>query len=65
MGSFLLFISGFVAGVLVGFPFAPTFKTTREENLGLAGSDRMLRLGGGVLYSGLLVLFFLLAFLKS
>ena len=65
MGSFLLFISGFCVGVMIGFPFAPTFKTPREENLGLDRSDRMLRIGGGVLYTILLLVFFFLVLFKN
>jgi hypothetical protein len=60
-----MFLTGLIIGAMVGFPFVPIYKTTREENLGLEGSDKMLRMGGAVLYSGLLILFFLLCFLKN
>lgn len=65
MGSFISFISGFVAGTMVGFAFCPIFKSPREENLGLAESDKMLRLSGAILYSILLLVFFSLTLFKK
>lgn len=65
MDSFLTFITGFVAGLIIGFPFAPVFKSSQQENLDLQNSDRMLRIGGFVLYSLIFLAFFLVILLKK
>ena len=65
MGNFIHFISGFISGTLIGLGFSPIFKSPREENLGLESSDRMLRIGGCIIYSILLLVFFCLTIFKD
>jgi len=65
MGNFMVFLGGFVGGLAIGFPFSPVFKSPRQENLDLERSDRMLRIGGAIIYSGLFLTFFFLVILKK
>ena len=65
MGNFIQLITGLIAGMLVGFVFVPTYKSPRNENLGLDQSDRKLRIGGGILYSIVFIVFFCLTVFKQ
>lgn len=65
MGDFIVFLTGFIAGLIIGFPFVPVFQSRQPQNLQLENSDKLLRIGGGVLYTILFLAFLLVALLKK